>query len=362
MAARPGNIFEEATVEGTGQTTVNHTDIDTDPGSSPPDHVHIDHDLAHQACLREIASIFEDIQYDMRIIADRLDTDTKGVYIRQADTVANNPANIAQHAMKMEALKSSGQLDQINGELANPTNWVNVNPTTYASVQSAGAPIGGYLGGVGTTQNKPTGYAGKEVVTTPEGTIVSLPDAPFSAFSVKTGSATGKVKYGNAGSFRSLPIQQELYSIIEGAAATAKVDVLITSGGQVPKNQGGINRKNRTGSNRHDKGYGADVVLYLDKMGGKELYATNKDDLEIMLNFVQACANAGCTGIGIGRGYMNNRDIHVDIAWKGQQAGKITGILSNRYWGGGDSEGLPTKTDYAPLYLADIMETRDNIG
>jgi hypothetical protein len=59
---------------------------------------------------------------------------------------------------------------------------------------------------------------------------------------------------------------------------------------------------------------------------------------------------------------MKNRDIHVDIAWKGQQAGKITGILSNRYWGGGDSEGLPTKTIYAPLYLADIMKTRDNIG
>jgi len=362
MAARPGNIFEESTVEGLGQTTVNHPDIDTDPGSQPDDHVHIDHDLAHQACLREIASIFEDIQYDMRIIADRLDTDTKGIYVRQADTVANNPANIAQHAMKMEALQSSGQLDQINGELANPTNWVNVNPTTYASIQSAGASIGGYIGGVGTTQEKPVGYGGEDSVTNDTGALVALPDAPFTAFSVKTGSGSGLVKYGNAGSYRALPIQQELYSIIESAAAEAKVDVLIVSGGQVPRNQGGVDRKNRTGSNRHDKGYAADVLLYKDKIGGEELIATKKDDLEIMLKFVQSCANAGCTGIGIGRGYMENRKIHVDIAWKGQQAQKITGILSNRYWGGGKSEGLPTKTDLAPQYLVDIMKTRDNIA
>ena len=41
MSIAGANIFEDSAVEGVGQTTVNHPDIDTDPGSSPPDHTHI---------------------------------------------------------------------------------------------------------------------------------------------------------------------------------------------------------------------------------------------------------------------------------------------------------------------------------
>ena len=94
-ASSTPNEFTESQVEGTGKTTVNHPDVDTDPGSSPPDHVHIDFDLAHQACLAEIATLLEVMESDIRIITDRLDDETKGAYVRDADTVANNPANIA---------------------------------------------------------------------------------------------------------------------------------------------------------------------------------------------------------------------------------------------------------------------------
>jgi len=122
MSLAGANIFEDSAVEGVGQTTVNHPDVDTDPGSSPPDHIHIDYDLAHKACLAEIASLFEDIQADLRIITDRGDDRSKGIYQRSADTVANNPANIAQAAAAYVNLQDSGMLDMINAEIGNPTN------------------------------------------------------------------------------------------------------------------------------------------------------------------------------------------------------------------------------------------------
>src|SRR5210317_1102357 len=146
MAARPGNIFEEATVEGTGQTTVNHPDVDTDPGSSPPDHVHIDYDLAHQACLAEIASLLEDMESDIRIITDRLDDEDKGAYVRQADTVANNPANIAAQAALEQNLQESGIVDFINAELGSPTDFSNTSARNFSSLQNTGGG-GGYQGG-----------------------------------------------------------------------------------------------------------------------------------------------------------------------------------------------------------------------
>jgi hypothetical protein len=143
-------------------------------------------------------------------------------------------------------------------------------------------------------------------------------------------------------------------NILRTAGAAAGVDVVITSGGQVPKSEGGVNGVNRTGSNRHDKGYAADCrVLDGD---GTRLYTNNQAQLAILLKFVEECKNAGATAVGMGNGYMSNGNVHVDIAWKGQQAGVISGILSNRYWGGSS----PTNTASAPQYLVDTMTPRDN--
>jgi hypothetical protein len=118
-----------------GKTTVNHTDsdTDTDPGSAPApaDHVHVDFDIAHKACLAEIATLFEHIQADLRIITDRGDDRAKGIYQRQADTVANNPANIAKAAAEYINLEQSSILGMVNAEVGNPTNLGVTSAANY---------------------------------------------------------------------------------------------------------------------------------------------------------------------------------------------------------------------------------------
>ena len=356
MSLAGANIFEESTVEGVGQTTINHPDIDTDPGSSPPDHVHIDYDLAHQACLAEIASLFEDIQADLRIITDRADDRAKGVYQRDADTVANNPANIAQAAAAYVNMQNSGMLDMINAEIGNPTNLGNTSAANYNAIRNTNTSPGGYQGGsADTAQN--AGYGGASTAIVGEdGTTYYEGTVPFDQVPTANGTSEGNVTYALGGK-RSLPIQQELFNILQTAAQAAGVDVVITSGGQVPTSEGGVDGRNRTGSNRQDKGYAADVRVL---SGGERLYTNNPAQLAIMLKFAEECRNAGATGIGMGNGYMSNGNMHVDIAWKGQQAGVISGILSNRYWGGGSSTGTSTSTANAPQYLVSLMAPRDN--
>ena len=354
MSLAGAKIFEESTVEGVGQTTINHPDVDTRPGSSPPDHVHIDYDLAHQACLAEIASLFEDIQADLRIITDRGDTRAKGIYTRQADTVVPNPANIAAAAAQYVNLQDTGMLDMINAEVGNPTNLGNTSAANYNAIRNSNTNAGGFRGGrTATAQNAGYGAGASTAIVGEDGNTYYEGTVPLDQVETRSGSGVGNVTYAMAGS-RTLPIQTELMNILQTAGAAAGVDIVITSGGQVPANEGGVSGRNRTGSNRHDKGYAADVrVLDGD---GTRLYTNNPDQLAILLKFAEECRNAGATGIGMGNGYMSNGNVHVDIAWKGQQAGVISGILSNRYWGGSS----PTNTASAPQYLVDIMETRDN--
>jgi len=360
MSIAGANIFEESTVEGVGQTTVTHTDIDTDPGSSPEDHTHIDYDLAHKACLAEIASLFEDIQADLRIITDRADDRSKGMYVRSADTVANNPANIAAAAANLVNLQTSGILDLVNAEVGNPTDLGNTSSANYNAIRNSNTSPGGFTGGPSSTAqnagygNSVPGFEGED------GTVYYENNLPLEEITPTSGTAEGNVYYAMAGS-RTLPIQSELMNILRTAAQAAGVDVEITSGGQVPTNEGGVVGVNRTGSNRHDKGYAADVRIFTGVEKEKtQLFTVDPEQLAIMIKFAEACRDAGATGIGMGNGYMSNGNIHVDIAWKGQQSGAISGILSNRYWGGGASTGTSTGTDNAPVYLATLMEPRNN--
>lgn len=351
--ARVANIFEDSAVEGVGQTTVNKPDIDTGNGSSPPDHVHVHYDLAHQACLAEIASLFEDIQADLRIITDRGDDRSKGIYQRDADTVANNPANIAQAARDYVNLQQSGILTQVNAEIGYPTNLGNTSPTNYGAIRNSTNNAGGFVGGT-TANSQSPGFAGSTTFTSQDGQTTYTPGTvPLADVPLNNGTGKGNITYA-IGSTRSLPIQKQLFEIISTAATNAAVDVKITSGGQVPISEGGVEGKNRIGSNRHDKGFGADVALFSD---GRLLIGTNADDLSVILKFIKECEAAGATGVGFGNGYMNDRCIHVDIAWIGQKAGLISGIPTSRYWGGVD-----TRTANAPRYLADVMNSRDNVA
>ena len=357
-ASSTPNEFTQSQVEGVGQTTVNHPDVDTDPGSSPPDHVHIDYDLAHQACLAEIASLLEDMESDIRIITDRLDDEDKGAYVRQADTVANNPANIAMQAALEQNLQETGIVDFINAELGTPTDFSNTSTSNYSTLQNAGGG-GGYQGGGG-SQVRPAGYAGAQTVTTSDGRTVNVPQAALADIVEASGEATGNVRYGNQGGKRNLPIQQQPMDILDAAAQKAGVDVIITSGGQVPTREGGRDGVNRTGSNRHDKGYGADVALYTPDFNGRQLQGGNPADLAIMMRFMRAARDAGATGIGQGNGYMGDNVIHVDIGWIGQQQGAISGVIATRTWGGGSSTGTSTNYANAPQYMKELMAPRSN--
>ena len=351
MSLAGANIFEESTTEGVGQTTVNHSDIDTDPGGSHQDHVHIDHDLSHQACLAEIASLFEDIQADLRIITDRAEDRSKGVYIRTADTVANNPANIAMAARQFINMQDTGTLDLVNAEIANPTDLGNTSDANYSAMRNTvETPSATSV----RTNTQSPGFGGNDDA------VVGLDSkkyfehtVPLDQLTLVPGTGEGKMLYSLVGS-RTLPLQAELFNLLQSAATAAKVNVQITSGGQVPVNEGGSpEKKNRAGANRFDKGYAAE--LRLTDGAGTELQTIVPEQLAVMVKFAEECKNAGATSIAMGNGYLDNIGIHVDIAWKGQNAGIIAGVLPLRYWGGPNG-----KTP--PKYLQDLMTPRDNIN
>ena len=174
---------------------------------------------------------------------------------------------------------------------------------------------------------------------------------PLDQLTLASGTADGNVLYTMVGS-RTLPIQAELFNILETAATAAKVNVSITSGGQVPVSEGGVAGRNRSGSNRFDKGYAAE--LRLTDSNDIELSTLVPEQLVVMIKFAEACRDAGATAIGMGNGYLNNIGVHVDISWTGQKSNYISGILPLRYWGG-------TNGRVAPLYLQELMTPRDNV-
>lgn len=331
---------------------------------------HVHYDDGYKQQFATIATLFEDIQADVRSITDRLNDRSKGSYIRNADTVACNPANVAASAAMQAQLEESGLLDQINAELANPTDFGDTSIANYGAIQGGGGNLGGNSGS-SSYSSRPPGYGGQPTITTQSGDTVSIPSAALADIVPAAGEATGDVKYGytpktpenpngTPGKKRDLPIQQALMDILNTAAQSAGVDVLITSGGQVPASEGGVDGVNRTGSNRHDRGYGADVALYVPDFNGRQLTSRRTEDLAIMIQFMQACRDAGATAVGQGNGYMSDNVVHVDIAWTAQQSGAIAGIGAARTWGGGSATGTSTNYANAPQYMKDLMTPRAN--
>jgi hypothetical protein len=337
--------------------SMTHTAVDRDDGdvsdSDADEHSHVHYDDGYKLHFGEIASLFEDMQADIRIITDRATTQAKGLYTRDADTIAPNAGNITAQAAFEANLAAAGVLDQLNAEMARPTNFADTTSENYATVQ------GGGNGFTGSEQyQRPAGYGGASTVIVDNGdgtttaqrtddtTLAQLEAAGLAT----TGSASGNVKYGNQGKIRNRPIQKALMEILTAAANSAKVDVLITSGGQLSSADGGVGGRTRTGSNRHDNGYAADVVIYKDGFTGTELSSKRAEDLAIMVAFMKACKAAGATAIGQGNAYMGDTGIHVDIAITGANAGVISKISSVKYWG-----GKGARTADAPVYLKDIM-------
>jgi hypothetical protein len=106
-----------------------------------------------------------------------------------------------------------------------------------------------------------------------------------------------------AAKIRDLPISAALRRVLLTAAHEAGVEVVrITSGGQ-PGSRG-----LRTGSNRHDGGNAADLVLVAR---GRTLDFTRPGDLDTICRFVASAAACGATGIGAGVNYMGPQRLHI---------------------------------------------------
>jgi hypothetical protein len=348
------------TESGHPGNTMTHTGTDAHEGSTVTstegEHSHLHFDDGYKLHFGEIASLFEDIQADIRIITARATDYNKGNYTRTSDKTTPNAANQALQAAKEVNFTEADVLKFINAELVRPSMFSDLHENNYSSMRAAGKHTG-YAGGVYSNgpDGKPVGYAGSDAIKTPEKdpltgefilkspNDISLVDLKAAGLPEK-GGGSGIVKYTNQGSIRKLPIQEELMNIIKGAASGASVNAAIFSGGQVPFTQGGINKVNRTGSNRHDLGYGADVYLYHDEFK-TPLRADIAKDLRVIVTFVEACKGAGATAAGFGNTYMGDTGIHVDIALKGQSAGAITNIKPGNCWGGRD----PNRK-YAPSF------------
>ena len=180
------------------------------------------------------------------------------------------------------------------------------------------------------------------------------------------------VKYvnKNAGS-RNLLCQPQLEEIIKQAAIETKLNVKIFSGGQVSKadfsKRGELGSKGRTGSARHDKGYGADVWLYRSNpkgaFKGPQLNVTKPNDTALLEAFATACKQGGATGIGMGRDYMGNVGMHVDIAYgnSSDAGGPVWGESKWKYVGDPAQKVLKSYTPPPPpSWLSTLM--RSNIG
>jgi len=271
----------------------------------------------------------------------------------------NNKFSDGQFIQDLQILRRRGQNDNPTGETENIvlSQEVDLSEGDNNSFSGAGGPVGTnpYATGYGaagsalaagqsgalaatsaTAELEPFGGAGPPIVPSGSNTLtvtsqsqansifqnpnstteereaaqefyrtgVSTPVVPAGS---TTGTGTGEVEYvsGFSGKIRNQTIQPSLNSIIQSAARTAGVNLLITSGGQTSTR--------RTGSHRHDDGYAVDVQLRVPDRSSP-LSTTNPDDLSIIQTFIRAAEGAGATGIGAGNGYMGNNTFHVDIA------------------------------------------------
>ena len=177
-------------------------------------------------------------------------------------------------------------------------------PSNTSSSSEGGATVNG--GTISDTSPDQNSTAVNDTTTSPEEKQIN-----DDKIAEQVGNGSGLVTYwGNfATQTRNQVIQSSLFSILESAASQAAVDVVIFSGGQDAK---GTPNARRTGSPRHDNGYGVDVWIYTG--GNRQLSTNNSNDLAIIKKFTTACFRAGANAVGAGPGYMNDVGIHVDIA------------------------------------------------
>ena len=254
-------------------------------------------------------------------------------------TVTNKFKN-GQFTQTLDLMRRRSQSDEGTGD----TQSIREDPLTDLSeggnneFQGTGGPIGGReqgrLSDDPGSGNSAQGSAGANAVR-------SNPDiAPTGP---PTGTTPPNISYVSSfgGKTRNQAIQPQLLSILQSAAEAAGVRVEISSGGQDVYPNG-----RRVGSQRHDAGYAADVILY---DGDRRLRVNDPEELSIVQTFIRAAKAAGATGVGAGNGYMGDQTYHVDIADGNTLSPGMRGYGA-RYWGTSDAV-----SDGAPRWLVDIM-------
>lgn len=309
------------------------------------DHKHFD--VGYKAAFAEIATLFENIRDDLRVIKNRLDDPDQGIYTRSADKVGCDPASIANRAALIDGLKQAGTYEAVVAELRNPTDFTNLNSGTMSVLESYSAGSSSIPSQFAPQSYAPPGIGENNGIVDRNGAIRGANDVNAVDLEPLTGNdnSNRKVFYNfGRGTTRNKPIQRVLFSILEQAATATGVQVEIFSGGQ---DRAGTPGARRTGSVRHDNGFGADVRI---RVNGERQSGNNTEGLRLIRTFIEKCYQFGATGIGFGNGYMGDAGIHVDIAWKNNR-----GTMPTRAWGG------PRKNwDQAPNWLRDLAGTRNN--
>lgn len=165
------------------------------------------------------------------------------------------------------------------------------------------------------------------------------------------GRDAGQVEYRLAGAIRNKKLQADMEEIIKYAAKKVNVDVILFSCGQIPASEGGVKGSTRTGSKRHDSGFGSDVWIYTREHKYQFRADRREDhpDTKKCIAFIQACKEKAeekgeTLSAGAGAGYMGGIGIHVDIA-----IGHTIYKGSARHWAKDGSSA------YSPKWLRTLM-------
>lgn len=163
------------------------------------------------------------------------------------------------------------------------------------------------------------------------------------------GRDAGQVEYRLGGATRNKKLVSNLEEIIKYAAKKVNVDVIIFSGGQ---DAYGTPNGRRTGSRRHDNGFGVDVWLYTREF--KYQFRTDrppehKDTVKTKA-FIEACKEKAdqlgeTLSGGAGAKYMAGVGTHIDIA-----IGNNVAKGSARHWAKDGS------SRYSPAWLRSIFD------
>lgn len=196
----------------------------------------------------------------------RADEDRKHRYFREGVTDERDNQNT-----ELERQRLQSQIDELKLRYAEKFGADGVGPDA----------MGDYL------KNKGVG-GGTATPSSAGGDQSAIPDS-------------GYIQYANAGATRNQPLSPKLEQALSFLPEMG-IQAKVFSGGQ------DATGSRRTGSHRHDAGGAGDVFFYKD---GRKLDYNNPDDLPYFEEIVRRGKQAGLTGFGAGKGYMQPGSMHL---------------------------------------------------